>query len=338
MKSRLFILMSLAVGPFCLFGQSCLPEGIIFHQNEIDSFRYLYPGCTRIEGKVSLHLVQNVYGLTMLTSIGGKLEVVHAMFSDFKGLENLRTIDGNLEIFDNSKLISLTGLNGLSKVGGNLSIGLNDGLTSMTGLESLDSIGESLYIFHNDALYSLTGMQNITIVNGQLFIDHNPYLQSLTSLDRLDGGLLDSLVITENSSLTECDIQSVCNYLGLPGSKATIEDNAPGCQSREEVLAGCSAGTPDGTGIDKATLRLYPNPATTDVNCEVRIRQRQKVRLAVFDLFGKEVEKLFDNVLSAGEHRFTWRPKDLPPGIYMIRMQAGDLRLPVNMKVVLMEG
>jgi hypothetical protein len=57
--------------------QSCLPEGITFNrQSQIDSFQVNYPGCTEIEGDVTItgNIIYDLNGLNVLTSIGGNLE------------------------------------------------------------------------------------------------------------------------------------------------------------------------------------------------------------------------------------------------------------------------
>ena len=60
--------------------QGCLPEGIYFgSQAQVDSFQINYPGCTKIEGNVSIsqeagnNPITNLNGLSVLTSIGGDL-------------------------------------------------------------------------------------------------------------------------------------------------------------------------------------------------------------------------------------------------------------------------
>lgn len=51
------------------------------------------------------------------------------------------------------------------------------------------------------------------------------------------------------------------------------------------------------------------------------------VRLAVFDLQGREVARLADGVRSAGRHSVTLRRGGaIQPGIYLCRMEAGAFR------------
>jgi hypothetical protein len=117
-------------------GCTCLPQGITFTtQWQIDNFQTNYPGCMGIIGDVTIKgsAITNLNGLSVLTSIGGYLE-----------------------IRSNSALTSLTGLESLTSIGGYLQIGGfyagNHALTSLTGLENLTSIGGNLTISYNSSL------------------------------------------------------------------------------------------------------------------------------------------------------------------------------------------
>ena len=118
--------------------QSCLPNGITFTtQESIDNFQTNYSGCTEIEGNVEINGPQivNLNGLSVLTSIGGYLDINY-----------------------NDSLIDLSGLDNLNSIGEWLSIGHNESLISISSFENLNSIGEWLSITYNDVLTSLNGL------------------------------------------------------------------------------------------------------------------------------------------------------------------------------------
>ncbi len=100
---------------------NCLPEGITFTtQEQIDNFQTNYPGCTEIEGNVTINgdNITNLNGLSVLTSIGG----------DF-------LIGGCAYLQCNPLLTSLTGLDNLTSIGSYLGIKNNYALTSICGLQ-----------------------------------------------------------------------------------------------------------------------------------------------------------------------------------------------------------
>ena len=132
---------------------------------------------------------------------------------------------GDLYIFGNGALTNLDGLANLTSVGGDLYIGVffngNPALTNIDGLANLTSVGGDLYIFGNGALTNLDGLANLTSVGGDLYISFN-------------------------AALTNC--QGLAPVLGWPsgppndsvGGQITIDSNATGCNSVEEILASYS--------------------------------------------------------------------------------------------------
>jgi hypothetical protein len=264
----------------------CLPYGnyYFYKQSEIDSFTFNYPGCTTIEGNVSIvgNDISNLSGLGMVTSIGGNLTIGSSY--DWGG--------------GNSSLTSLAGLNSLATIGGYLSVKRNNNLTNLTGLENVTSIGGYLDISYNDALTSLAG------------------------LDNLDAGSLTGLWINNNTSLSTCEVESVCNYLVTPGGTILINSNAPGCNSPEDILAACQIGlenTPE-----KAICAIYPNPSSGQFTVEFYLQQPSMVNLVVHNNLGQVVAKLADGVLDSGSHQVFWNSGNLPAGIYYCRLQIGD--------------
>jgi hypothetical protein len=202
MKKIILLLAAITIGYANTNAQSCLSEGITFtKQAQIDNFQTNYPGCTEIEGDVTISGlgIRNLMGLSVLTSIGGHLSIGgssalasiggglfiggpddqgNPSLTSLMGLENLASIGGSLSIMGNSTLTSLAGLDNLASIGGGIFIGnryqANPSLTSLTGLENLTSIGGYLRIRNNHALTSLTGLENLTSIGGYLNIgDYN---------------------------------------------------------------------------------------------------------------------------------------------------------------------
>lgn len=169
--------------------QSCLPEGIYFQtQAQIDNFQVNYPGCSVIEGNVTIRssLINNLNGLSVLSSIEGHLNIhENTMLNSTKGLDNVTHIGGDLTLWLNNSLTSLTGLDNLTSIGGILSIGSNENLVSLNGLKNLTSIGKDLSIWYNSSLTSLSGMDNLASIGGCLAINDNAVLNGLSGLDHV---------------------------------------------------------------------------------------------------------------------------------------------------------
>lgn len=222
---------------------SCLPDGITFSsQSEIDNFQVNYPGCTSIMGGVvtiSGSDITNLNGLSVLTSIVGILEI--------KGCNNLT---------------SLSGLDNLTSIGSHLYIHLNPSLTGLSALNHLTSIGSALWIESNVSLSSIAGLSNLTSINGTLNVNYNPALTSLSGLDNIDTATIFAYYVVYNSSLSDCAVKSLCDFLASGTIFNQIYYNAGGCNSPFEVEDACEhLGTE--APSPEPPLTIYPNPAAS---------------------------------------------------------------------------
>lgn len=66
----------------------------------------------------------------------------------------------------------------------------------------------------------------------------------------------------------------------------------------------------------------FPNPFNPSTNIQYTIPKGGYVRLAVFNLLGQEVAKIFEGTQSAGTYEVTFDKEGLPTGIYFYRIQA----------------
>ena len=280
----------------CGIALPCLPYGNYYFnsQYDINNFQSNYPGCTELEGDVVITQCDNLMGLNVVTSIGGILEIYGNGFypANLTGLEALTHIGGGLSLWGNS-LTSLTGLDNVTSIGGNLEIGDgytgNPELTSLTGLQGLNSIGGELLIFDNDVLTNISALENINS-------------DSITTLS-----------IYNNNSLTTCDILSICNYLANPNGEIDLHDNAPGCNSSEEVKETC----PDAVEEIKTTngVKIIPNPSQEKVTISWP-EITSITQLSIFTVSGK---KVFERQLTDTETQIDISA--LPRGVYFVRLQ-----------------
>lgn len=76
---------------------------------------------------------------------------------------------------------------------------------------------------------------------------------------------------------------------------------------------------------------VAPNPGGGPSEVAFALGQAARVRIAVFDVAGREVKALADGPRAAGEHRVRWdgRAADGTPvaaGVYFVRLEAGETR------------
>ena len=68
----------------------------------------------------------------------------------------------------------------------------------------------------------------------------------------------------------------------------------------------------------------YPNPFNPCTIIRYRVPKSCHVNLTIYDLLGKKVTTLVNNIRRAGEYRVVWDGQCFATGIYLIRMTAGD--------------
>lgn len=69
----------------------------------------------------------------------------------------------------------------------------------------------------------------------------------------------------------------------------------------------------------------YPNPFNPFTKIRYGIPERSVVRLTIYNMLGQEIETLVNQYQNAGYYEVTFDASDLPSGIYIYRLHAGDL-------------
>jgi hypothetical protein len=67
----------------------------------------------------------------------------------------------------------------------------------------------------------------------------------------------------------------------------------------------------------------YPNPFNPSTEIRYQTSEVRRVRLSVFDLLGREVSVLVDEVRPPGVYSTTWVASQMPAGLYFCRLTAG---------------
>ncbi len=75
-------------------------------------------------------------------------------------------------------------------------------------------------------------------------------------------------------------------------------------------------------------LRVYPNPATTDIHINYNLKKRQTVTISLLDALGKRIRSIQKpTVQERGNHALHLPVNDLPGGLYLVQMttQTGEV-------------
>jgi hypothetical protein len=76
----------------------------------------------------------------------------------------------------------------------------------------------------------------------------------------------------------------------------------------------------------------YPNPFNPSTSIQYGLPESEHVRITIYSLLGQEIAELANTLQSPGSYRVVWNGKnqqgrDMPSGIYIIRLQAGSTQL-----------
>jgi hypothetical protein len=330
----------------CGFQINCLPFGNYYflNQSDVDSFRTVYPNCIDIGGNVTIdgEDISILSGLDSINSIEGNLKIgafnypiSNASLTLLEGLEGLSTVGGDLLIVNNENLDSLEGLSSLQSIGGKLEISSNDDLknihglaqlnqvggilsiafnyylANLNGLDNIDSIGGTLYLSDNTSLENIIGLSGLMKINGDIRITFNTSIYSLEGLDNISSTSIDSIYIHNNQSLSNCAVQSICDYLLSPNGTVDIHSNETGCDSQEEILEACET-----INISEIILSndfiLYPNPSNQKITL-VNNTNSELQELIIYDNTGRMIFSKSNNLQSIDVSK-------LPQGLYIIEI------------------
>jgi len=289
----------------------------------------------------------NLSGLESINSVGRLAIGSNDKLANLSGLDNLSSVSGDVSIggfsmdaipfaeihcSGNPSLLDISALSNLISVE-SLSIHCNDSLSDLSGLENLDTIYRSLYIgfaWENDfefgtagnpLLTSLSGLHGLISIGEEVSIQGNVSLEDLTGLNKINEALINSLTIRFNHSLSTCEASGICDYLALPDATIEIHENAPGCNSPEEVEAACDQLSVGEFRI-KGKFTIHPNPTSGEVRLQFDIYDPGLTILDLFMISGRRTKSIMNKVMKPGTYELDIDLSDLSPGIYFCTLKT----------------
>lgn len=269
--------------------------------------------------------------LSALESVGGSLLVnVNEALVGIAGWTSLRSVGNDFLLVNLPVLEHIDGLSALETIGGELSLNSNPTLSNLDGLRSLTTV-DQLFLFSQQALENLDGLSSLReIRDGGSSIISNGSLLNVDGLAVLEvvGG---QFTIGSNPQLSECDC-GFYPYISRGGDQIDVGNNAPGCNSLDEIMEPAPGQCNVTTSMTESELEAgyalsasYPNPALRVARFGLRVAKPQIVRVEVFDVLGWHVALLHDGAVAAGEaHAFEIDTARLPSRAYVYRATGED--------------
>lgn len=194
----------------------CAPDTVTLrNQNDIDSFKIKYPGCTTfknilIQGLEANPAITNLDSLHLLEEVTEKFLVDNTKITTLAGLTNLKKVGIYFDVTNNPDLEE-TGITGLESLGVIFFSNLPK-LTTLAGLTNhFTNHGTFTLIINGTLLNDLTGLEGIHSVPN-MYISGNFELTSLKGLENL---LSSSAGISLTSNIKLSDISALAGVTNL---------------------------------------------------------------------------------------------------------------------------
>jgi hypothetical protein len=211
----------------------------------------------------------------------------------------------------------------------------NESLKKLLGVENLQSAG-SLEVSDNDSLVSLEGLQNLINLRGNISVSYNPMLLSLDGIENINADSMLFLRILNNDTLSECSVKSVCDFIGIPESNYIIENNAPGCNTPEEVEVACEVDIEESAvSSQQSAVILIPNPVSADAWFVVHQERPGRVRISIYNNLGQYITDIVDEKLPAGTHHIRWNASGFQEGLYFYQFSNSATPVPETGKLLI---
>jgi hypothetical protein len=88
------------------------------------------------------------------------------------------------------------------------------------------------------------------------------------------------------------------------------------------------------TLLNLPKFSVYPNPVGQTADIHYKLDVPAHISVSLYDPRGQFIEKIHDQLESAGDHSVLFNRNDNPPGVYILKMQTGSTIC--HLKIVLL--
>ena len=103
-----------------------------------------------------------------------------------------------------------------------------------------------------------------------------------------------------------------------PGEGTALPDDLTG-------LGGSPSSIKDNLNASGDHLSSFPNPFTSSTTIAYRVETTSLTRIDIYDVTGKLVKNLVNELKVPGEHNIKFNAEDLPAGLYFCQMRSGEI-------------
>ena len=217
-------------------------------------------------------------------------------------------------------------------------------------MNNSDPWGYHIAELNHPAFNNLTKPEFFTLqTNGNIREDNwawwvldanNPAYDSIPVANRFRGTVLASTEWDDNNNIVmtvgEYESDGTTGSVFVVGAGAYDWDVSPGTNPLHpnmetftfnilNYLKGVSNTVSNDRRFGDLSVKAYPNPFRTYINLQYVLPKSGHVKLEIFDVNGRKIETIVDEVQGASMHEVIWQPQKQPSGVYIYRITAGDI-------------
>lgn len=125
-------------------------------------------------------------------------------------------------------------------------------------------------------------------------------------------------------SMVDVDVADQAAALLPPGRTVDVTGGTDAGGNSGFSFAPCNTGVADGPVAELSLAPIAPNPLRGSTRVRFALPRATRASLVLLDVSGRRVRTLADGTLEAGEHAPTLETRDLPPGLYWLRLATPD--------------
>lgn len=193
-------------------------------------------------------------------------------------------------------------------------------------------------------LLTPTTSANLTVVDHDLYVYPSSQMTEQTKFQLLNGQISQS---SSNRNYDWSVVVSAGPFNLGPGADQVVAFAILGGLSETDFLVNCDSAQSwydNYYGISEETSRqpeinlpgitIHPNPFARSVKIAYELPRIGHLKILAYDATGRQVATIFDQELTMTKGATTWTPKDLPSGVYILRIETTDRSLMQKMMLL----
>ena len=104
----------------------------------------------------------------------------------------------------------------------------------------------------------------------------------------------------------------------------TFEEDIDAWENNGLFILGKAMLSSDDIVTEYELSKAYPNPFNPTTQFNVHLSVDSEISLLVYDIMGREIDRIYSGLLSSGNYSFVWDAREFSNGIYFLQLNNGE--------------